>query len=83
MQYTPLEEALSSMGACTLTKFGFTNGLLPVGYMPTVNNWHSQLTFYEDKNYQNVPISTDGASMTETQCRQAMGAVSKISFLVK
>ena len=82
LQFSIMDETLPGMGSCKVKNFGFTNGLLPSGYMSNNGiDWHSPLSFYEDQNFNVVPISALGTSIAETRCAQVKDSVESMGFL--
>ena len=82
LMYAPMEETLPGMGSCKVTNFGFTDGLLPVGFMSSslIIDWHSPLSIYEDRQYQTFKISAMESSIAETRCMQVKDAVAALGF---
>ena len=67
-----------------MTNFGFTDGILPTGYMSSTMmiDWHSQLSTYEDQNFITQGISASGASIAQTRCSQVADSVVAMGFAV-
>ena len=81
MQYSQLTDPLPGVGSCKVTNFGYTSGLLPTGYMSSsMIDWHSEVSTYEDQNFNLQNISSDGASIAQTRCTQIGNAVSAMGF---
>ena len=85
-----VDHKMSGVGRCKVANFGITpNGLLPFGFMTDDSNgnyvidWRSPLTQYLDSAQNPVNISTVGASIAETRCKQTRNALKAIGFNAK